>query len=513
MKNVLSNYSNLNSTIPNKIHYLWSLSSVHKMVSFSDLFGVLIFVLIFSQISPAQTLPVLPSPDHDKVHNAFITGKVTVNGTGISAMLVKLIKVGTSSQVSYDLTSATGEYTLSGNSGDSYEVRVEYPVDGFTTAYTPSSFIATSGTQSSPSGEIILERVPNTLTNCNVLPKRLTDWTATLNVDKPQPILGNTNTLTKVIVYSSAIAENPTIDVLATTVSTIRNLRIGTEIILSGPGGYSGDIMAEKIFAGPTASQNINLESGSSLNYYNISSGTTSAYTFPGVPPVAYTGTGSVAFNVEAFASKTITTSGGNTSSSEVTQGNAGVCLVYVYNTNPLPVKLISFSASNKDGGPVTLKWTTSLETDSDRFEVQRSNDTKGWEPIGGLKATNSGESISNYVFYDNNPFSSVSYYRLKMIDLDSKFTYSRIVSVNNLIEPSFTVYPNPVVNGVFSFKSIDLTEISQVNISSLDGKLVLSKEKVTESGINTESLSKGLYSVQILLKDGKTYASKLLIK
>ena len=95
--------------------------------------------------------------------------------------------------------------------------------------------------------------------------------------------------------------------------------------------------------------------------------------------------------------------------------------------TGLLPVTLIDFRA-NKYNETVVLNWYATRETDFKSFDIERS--------IVGIHFTNAGlvkgQNLANYSFTDNNlPDAKNVFYRLKLIDIDGKFTYSKVVSIS----------------------------------------------------------------------------------
>ena len=98
----------------------------------------------------------------------------------------------------------------------------------------------------------------------------------------------------------------------------------------------------------------------------------------------------------------------------------------------PLPLTLLSFTASLKNCEPV-LYWETESEINTDRFEVERSfANSNDWKKIGELPATGVGSIKTDYSFIDNATPASAEkiLYRLKMLDKDGKFKYSKILPV-----------------------------------------------------------------------------------
>ncbi|CAG5010599.1 hypothetical protein DYBT9275_04770 [Dyadobacter sp. CECT 9275] len=105
-----------------------------------------------------------------------------------------------------------------------------------------------------------------------------------------------------------------------------------------------------------------------------------------------------------------------------------------------LPVTLISFNAEQTAEG-TRLVWRTADEKDFDRFEIEYSELPQyGFSKIGELKGGD-----SRYVYVDAAVRVAASYYRLKMVDTDGTYSYSRIVAIQSRNgRELYRVYPNP---------------------------------------------------------------------
>ena len=71
----------------------------------------------------------------------FLSGTVTLSGTGVSGAIVRLIKQSTDSEVAKTTTNASGFYSFAGNpivAGENYHIAVEY-TDGGTNKYNAKS--------------------------------------------------------------------------------------------------------------------------------------------------------------------------------------------------------------------------------------------------------------------------------------------------------------------------------------------------------------------------------------
>ncbi|CAG5000600.1 hypothetical protein DYBT9275_02495 [Dyadobacter sp. CECT 9275] len=174
-----------------------------------------------------------------------------------------------------------------------------------------------------------------------------------------------------------------------------------------------------------------------------------------------------------------------------------------------LPVTLVSFTAA-KENRSVMLNWVTTAETNSDRFEIERSQEGKNWNKIGTIASH--GESISrkNYSFSDTNPLHGENLYRLRMVDKDETFAYSRKVSVT--LEgpgPDLSVYPNPSADMVFLHNP---TGIMEVVLSDLTGRTVYKNSKNFTGSINVKNLPAGMYVISVKRENGTKDTQKIIV-
>lgn len=174
-----------------------------------------------------------------------------------------------------------------------------------------------------------------------------------------------------------------------------------------------------------------------------------------------------------------------------------------------LPVTLVSFKAL-AEGQTTLLSWTTSEETNSDRFDIERSQNGKNWVKIGSLASHK--ESIVNqyYSFVDASPLRGDNLYRLKMVDLDETFAYSRIENVN--FKGIALVYPNPVsASQSLTINVGDWSKVSQVKVVNAAGKVVFEASNALLSGISTRNLAAGAYVLHVTHTDGSVSSQKFV--
>jgi hypothetical protein len=105
-----------------------------------------------------------------------------------------------------------------------------------------------------------------------------------------------------------------------------------------------------------------------------------------------------------------------------------------------LPQNLLSFTASKGDN-KVILNFTTTNELNVASFDVERSPDGSSFTKIG----TVTGEGANGqYAFIDAHPLPSLNYYRLKMIDRNGGYSYSKMVTIRYDKNGSIAIFPNP---------------------------------------------------------------------
>jgi hypothetical protein len=159
-----------------------------------------------------------------------------------------------------------------------------------------------------------------------------------------------------------------------------------------------------------------------------------------------------------------------------------------------LPVELVSFSGKNTEGGNL-LTWETASEVNNKGFDVERQNPTDGtWQNIGFIAAKS---KAATYDFMDNAACREeaclISTYRLRQIDLDGKFNYSKIISIeNNGAKGKLIVYPNPVSNAL----NLNYTEGGDFQIVNLIGQQVL--VGATQQQIDVTTLPQGTYFLKV---------------
>jgi hypothetical protein len=125
----------------------------------------------------------------------------------------------------------------------------------------------------------------------------------------------------------------------------------------------------------------------------------------------------------------------------------------------PLPAQLLSFTAKQKNQNQIELSWSAMLTNDVKKFTVEKSYDGNNWLQVGDVQANGNIHSVSYYRYSDNQLASGFNYYRLKQVDQDGHFEYSKIAELNvKNYQSVFSVFPNPAVDKITLFASEGFT-------------------------------------------------------
>jgi len=199
-----------------------------------------------------------------------------------------------------------------------------------------------------------------------------------------------------------------------------------------------------------------------------------------------------------------------------------------------LPVELTSFTA-NTNGSSIELRWVTATEVNNFGFEIERSQNllaVEEWETVGFVKGSGNSNSVKEYFFTDIPNHSSIQApvpswagfnhsfrYRLKQIDNDGKFTYSKEIEVGDLRPSTFDLrqnYPNPFNPSTIISYSIPVASNVKLEVYNVLGKLITTLvNKTQEAGIynisfNAGELSSGIYYYTV--QAGVYFATKKML-
>ena len=165
-----------------------------------------------------------------------------------------------------------------------------------------------------------------------------------------------------------------------------------------------------------------------------------------------------------------------------------------------LPVNLLDFTAHKKDHS-VLLEWRTESEWNTLKFEVERSADGRNFVLLGEVNASGNSSVVVDYNFTDGQPL-AVNLYRLKIIDQDGSYSYSKTLVVRFNDNSSLKAFPNPVVNDLTVQVKLPAGN-ARIQVLDVTGRLV-KEQAVRSSGntvsvlINMSGLKPGAYFIRV---------------
>ncbi len=172
-----------------------------------------------------------------------------------------------------------------------------------------------------------------------------------------------------------------------------------------------------------------------------------------------------------------------------------------------LPVTLVSFHAKAIESSAL-IEWETVSETNASHFEVERSSDAKNFEKIGTVAAVGNSTAWQTYLFTDltlGNQSRTV-YYRLRSVDRDGTFSFSRSVSVQTKGSGQLVnVYPNPArkVSVVTVMSRVSANEVS---LWDMFGRQVPVRTELTSDTsvkVNLHGVASGVYFLKLTTNEG----------
>ncbi len=182
-----------------------------------------------------------------------------------------------------------------------------------------------------------------------------------------------------------------------------------------------------------------------------------------------------------------------------------------------LPLKLLSFSGALQND-KINLQWETTNEKNVLGFEIERITGAT-WNKIGFVASSSVNALSNHYAFTDSFPQKAINYYRLKIVDIDGKFVYSDIISIEvkpdkNLIYQNF---PNPFSN--FTTIKFEIAEKGPVKIvvyTAIGIRIAVLLDEVKEPGIyqvkwNAKDIAPGNYFYTVII--GENIMTKKILK
>ncbi len=179
-----------------------------------------------------------------------------------------------------------------------------------------------------------------------------------------------------------------------------------------------------------------------------------------------------------------------------------------------LPVTWKKLEATVQNNNQVVLNWEILTEYENKGFSIQHSINGKDWEDIAFVVAKNNYDAIDRYSYTDVNNLNGQQYYRIKQIDLDNKFSYSEVVSVNLKNDnQAIAIWPNPSTDQVHVASNTAGTSVfARAQVFDLSGRMLMQVSmQANKNMINVAKLPTGTYLVKVFAENGASYTQKIV--
>lgn len=153
------------------------------------------------------------------------------------------------------------------------------------------------------------------------------------------------------------------------------------------------------------------------------------------------------------------------------------------------------------------LSWSAISTINVIRYELEKSTDGERFSYITAIAATM--ETRNQYSIRDSNLADGINYYRLKIIDNNGKFYYTKPVSVDkNISIATFKIMPAIVEDELLIWLPVN-TRISNATIKDIAGRVVMQNAEVNNltnlSVLKVAALSTGIYKIMVVTNNGLT--------
>lgn len=188
-----------------------------------------------------------------------------------------------------------------------------------------------------------------------------------------------------------------------------------------------------------------------------------------------------------------------------------------------LPVELTAFNYSLMDNG-VYLKWMTISELNNKGFAIERSQiNEKKWQRIGFIEGRGTTTQTNFYSFADKNISNNTVYlYRLKQLNFNGTFEYSKTLEVHFMNAVSYNLFQNfpnpfnPETKISFSIPEAGLVKLTVHNIIGETVSVILNEK--LDKGIysfkfNASNLPSGIYLCKLEVNNFKSTKKMILLK
>src|SRR5690606_34582762 len=136
----------------------------------------------------------------------------------------------------------------------------------------------------------------------------------------------------------------------------------------------------------------------------------------------------------------------------------------------PLPLNFLNYDV-RFENGKIKHTWQTTNEINTSHFVIELSTNGIDFNAVGEIRSRNHlVHHIYNFTEQSSDfETTEIVYYRLKQVDSDGRFDYSKVVTVKLKASKKITLSPIPVKD----YLHISTRDANSLSIVTMDGKEV----------------------------------------
>lgn len=180
-------------------------------------------------------------------------------------------------------------------------------------------------------------------------------------------------------------------------------------------------------------------------------------------------------------------------------------------NANPLPIN-VNYLNGYKQAGTHKLNWSvTCVTTPRVTMTLERSSNGTDYTGIYSITA-DAVRCAQPFDYTDAQPLPGMNFYRLKMVDIDGKISYSTTVALLNATKgyEIVNMVPNPVSNTGICKLNVSSAQVTRMDIiiADMQGRVVSRQGLSLVAGFNSidmdlSQLASGTYTISGIAADG----------
>ena len=167
-----------------------------------------------------------------------------------------------------------------------------------------------------------------------------------------------------------------------------------------------------------------------------------------------------------------------------------------------LPAGSLELSGKNL-GNENDITWSTSEEHNTSYFMIEASKNGVDFAEAGRVHAAGYSSSVRRYNFVHKAINGTSYYYRLKQVDVDGKWTYSKTIRINVSAVGSASMYPNPVKDKAIINFTVKHPTVVTMLVCNTSGNVVFTTKQLYNQGdyavpVNLDRLPSATYILQL---------------